>query len=127
MNVAGRTYPPVAFTIEKGRVEAFARAIGANPGAGVPPTFAAVYALEATASQLFADEEAAIDYGRLVHGEQEFAFERHPEVGERVSAEASVTQDVARRGMRFLTLETRCRDAAGRPLCSSRMLAVIRP
>lgn len=126
MNVAGRTYPPVTFTIEREGVEAFARAIGADPAAGVPPTFAAVYALGATAPQLFGDEEAEIDYGRLVHGEQEFSWERHPEVGEVVHAQATVTEDRDRRGMRFVTLETRCTNAAGAPLCQSRMLSVIR-
>jgi hypothetical protein len=40
--VAGRTYPAVTFEIDRERVEAFARAIGADPADGVPPTFAAV-------------------------------------------------------------------------------------
>lgn len=112
--------------IERARVEAFARVLGADLEGGVPPTFAAVYALSATAPQLFADEEAAVDLGRLVHGEQEFTWERHPEVGEAVIAEATVTEDRERRGMRFITLETACADEAGRPLCRSRMRSLIR-
>lgn len=127
MNVAGRTYPAVRFTIEKERVLLFCRAIGAAPEAGVPPTFAAVYALGATVPQLFGDEEAGIDLGRLLHGEQEFTWGRHPEVGETVIAQARVTQDQERRGMRFVTLETSCTDEAGNSVCTSRMLSVIRP
>jgi N-terminal half of MaoC dehydratase len=76
--VAGREYPPVEFTIQPGQVAAFARAVDADPAAGVPPTYAAVYALFTTAPQLFADAEAAVDFGRLLHAEQEFAWERHP-------------------------------------------------
>jgi len=53
--VAGRLYPAVRFEIESERVADFALAIGADPADGVPPTFAATYALEATAPQLFGD------------------------------------------------------------------------
>ena len=58
------------FEIESNRVADFARAIGADPNDGVPPTFAAAYALEATAPELFGDEEAAIDldHGTLLRG-----------------------------------------------------------
>jgi hypothetical protein len=108
-------------------VAAFARAIAADPGAGVPPTYAAVYALWTTAPQLFADTEAAVDFGRLVHAEQEFAWDRHPEVGETITARGKVAADLERRGARFITFETACRAADGSPLCSSRALFVVRP
>lgn len=106
---------------------AFARAIGADPDAGVPPTYAAVYALGTTAPQLFADEAAKVDFARLVHAGQEFSWERHPEVGETVTARGRVVSDTERRGMRFLTFETSVTDAEGRPLCRSEALFVIRP
>lgn len=106
---------------------AFTRALGGDPAWGVPPTYAAVYALGATAAHLFADEEAAVDFARLVHAGQEFSWERHPEVGETLTAEGQVLSDVDRRGMRFLTFETRCTDEEGRPLCRSEALFVIRP
>jgi hypothetical protein len=106
-------------------VAAFARSLGADPAEGVPPTYAAVYALFTTAPQLFGDEEAAVDFSRLLHAEQEFEWERHPEVGDTVIAQGRVSSDVERRGMRFIGFESRC-TAGGEPLCRSRALFIIR-
>lgn len=123
---AARTYPPVNFQIEADRAAEFARAIGADPGAGVPPTFAAAYSLGVTAPQLFGDDEAAIDFARLLHAEQEFTWARHPRPGETVTSQARVASDVSRRGIRFVSFETETKDEAGEPVCTSRALFVIR-
>ncbi len=127
VGVAGRTYPAVQFEIDPGRVADFARAIGADPADGVPPTFAAVYSLYATAPQLFADEEAAVDFARLLHAEQEFEWSRHPRAGETVTSRGRVASDTNRRGMRFVSFETETTGADGTPVCTSRALFVIRP
>jgi hypothetical protein len=124
--VAGRTYPPVTFEIGAERSAAFASAIGAHPADGVPPTFAAVYSLGVTAPQLLTDEEAAVDFARLLHAEQEFEWHRHPRVGETVTSRGQVASDVSRRGMRFLSFETDTVDADGSPVCRSRALFIIR-
>jgi hypothetical protein len=125
-SVAGRAYPPVSFQIDAERAAEFARAIGADPGVGVPPTFAAVYSLGVTAPQLFGDDEAGVDFMRLLHAEQEFTWVRHPRAGESVTSQGHVATDVSRRGMRFVTFETETADGAGEPLCHSRALFVIR-
>jgi hypothetical protein len=124
--VDGRTYPPVTFEIDPERVAAYARAIGADPADGVPPTFAAVYALGITAPQLFGDADAAIDFAKLLHAEQEFEWSRHPEVGEKVSSQGRIASDLSRRGMRFVSFETETRGARGDDVCRSRALFVIR-
>jgi hypothetical protein len=124
--VAGRTYPPVRFKIEPERVAAFARAIGADPADGVPPTFAAVYALGVTAPQLFGDKEAAVDFAKLLHAEQEFEWERHPRPGEQVVSQGRVASDVSRRGMRFVSFESDTTGTGGEQICRSRALFVIR-
>lgn len=124
--MAGRTYPAVEFVIHADGVAAFARAIGTDPALGVPPTYAAVYSLGATAPQLFGDPEAAVDFARLLHAEQEFQWQRHPRAGERLVSRGRVASDLARRGMRFLTFETETADADGSPVCRSRALFVIR-
>ena len=126
VDVAGRTYPAVTFKIDPERAAAFARAIGADPGAGVPPTFAAVYSLGATASQLFEDPEAAIDFAKLLHAEQEFAWTRHPQPGETVTSEGRIASDMSRRGIRFVSFETETTGAGGDEICKSRALFVIR-
>lgn len=126
MGVGGKTYPAVSAAIEPERVAAFARAVGANPADGVPPTFAAVYSLGATAPQLFGDPEAAVDFARLLHADQEFEWERHPEVGETVTSQGRVVSDISRRGMRFLTFEATTTGEDGSGICRSRTLFVIR-
>lgn len=125
--VTGREYEPVELTIDAAHAAAFARAVGADAGAGIPPTYAAVYALGVTAPQLFGDEEAAVDFSRLVHAEQEFSWERHPRPGELIRARGRVTSDIERRGARFITFETECTDARGALVCRSRALFVVRP
>lgn len=124
--VAGRTYPAVKIEILADRAAEFARAIGADPDDGVPPTYAAVYSLGVTAPQLFADGEAAVDFARLLHAEQEFEWERQPRAGEAVVSRGRVASDVSRRGMRFVTFETDTTDEGGAPVCRSRTLFVIR-
>ena len=124
--VGGRTYPAVTFHIEAERVAAFARSIGADPAAGVPPTFAAVYSLGATAPQLFEDPDAAIDFAKLLHAEQEFEWTRHPQPGETVTSQGRVGSDISRRGIRFVSFETETTGDGGDGICKSRALFVIR-
>jgi hypothetical protein len=124
--VSGREYPPVDLTIDRDHAAAFARALGADPGQGVPPTYAAVYALGTTASQLFGDEEAAVDFANLLHAEQEFEWERQALPGEAVTARGRVSSDSERRGTRFIRFETEVTAAGGAPLCRSRALFVVR-
>jgi hypothetical protein len=125
VSIGGKRYPAVEFRLEPGHVRAFAEAIGADPAAGVPPTYAAVYALFASTPALFGDPEAAVDFPKLLHIEQEFTWDRHPEVGETVTSEGRVEEDVERRNLRFLTYSTGV-DSGGEPLARSRMTCVIR-
>lgn len=126
MSVAGKTYPAVEFEIDADRAAEFARAIGADPADGVPPTFAAVYSLGVTAPQLIVDEQAAVNFARLLHAEQEFEWRRYPEVGETVTSRGRIASDTSRRGMRFLSFETETSDSSGAPVCRSKALFVIR-
>ena len=112
--------------IDSERAAEFARAIGADPADGVPPTFAAVYSLGVTAPQLFGDEDAAVDFARLLHAEQEFEWMRQAQAGETVTSVGRVASDTSRRGMRFVSFETDTTGADGAPLCRSRALFVIR-
>jgi hypothetical protein len=106
-------------------VAAFARSLGADPADGVPPTYAVVYAWEATAHQIFGDPAAGIDLPNLIHTDQEFEWTRQPRVGETVEARSRIAADVYRRGMRFVTVETDV-TAAGEPLCRSTARLLVR-
>jgi hypothetical protein len=125
LSIAGREYPPVEVTIDPDRVAAFARSLGADPTAGVPPTYAVVYTWEATAQQILGDPEVGIELANLVHTDQEFEWARQPRVGETVLARSRIAADVYRRGMRFLTIETEV-TAAGEPLCRSTARLLVR-
>ncbi len=99
VGVEGKTYAPVTSVIEPDGVAAFARAIGADAADGVPPTFAAVYSLGATAPQLFGDAEAAVDFAHLLHADQEFEWERHPAIGQTVVSQGRVISDISPRAL----------------------------
>ena len=119
------SYEPVPFRTEAERVAAFARAVGADPEAGVPPTYAFVGVFESSA-QIVLDPALNVNFAMLVHGEQEFTWERHPEVGEELRVEGRVAKDEERRGLRFLTLVNDIRQLDGAPVATARMLDVIR-
>lgn len=88
---AGRVYPPGApYVVGREKVREFASAIGdANPashdvdaaralGYGdlvAPATFAIIMSMRASDVVMF-DPELGLDYSRVVHGEQRFAFTR---------------------------------------------------
>lgn len=87
----GRSYAPQgSYVVGREKVREFATAIGdANPlfhdveaarAAGypdliAPPTFGVVLSLRAS-SVVVRDPELGLDYSRVVHGEQRFAYER---------------------------------------------------
>ena len=87
----GRTYPAgPSYLVGREKIREFARAVGdCNPAyldpeaaralgyADViaPPTFAIVLSLDAANAALF-DPELGLDYSRVVHGEQSFAYTR---------------------------------------------------
>jgi hypothetical protein len=125
LSVVGRVYPPVEVTIDPDRVAAFARSLGADPADGVPPTYAVVYAWEATAHQIFGDPDAGIDLPNLLHTDQDFEWARQPRVGETVVAQSRIAADVLRRGIRLVTVETEV-TAGGEALCRSTARLLVR-
>ena len=119
--------------VERGKIGEFALAVGEDnpiffdveaaraaglPDVVAPPTF--------TVSQMWAvpperREEAlgvALDPTRVLHGEQEFVYRRLPVAGEVLQGEMRVARDLTKHGkrggaMRFVTYESRFRDAQG--------------
>ena len=94
-----------------------ARAAGL-PDVIAPPTF--------TTRQIFAvpREErerrlgANLDYGRVLHGEQEFIYTRLPVAGEVLTGRMRIAKDFVKEGkrggqMRFVTYESKFTDAHG--------------
>ena len=88
------------------------------PDVIAPPTF--------TVTQIFAvprDERertlgANLDYGRVLHGEQEFVYSRLPVAGEKLTGTMRISKDFTKEGkrggaMRFVTYESTFTDAEG--------------
>src|SRR3954468_18311237 len=97
--LVGRSYPPSAvYEVGRQKIAEFAAAIGEtdpvhrDPGAAraaghldvvAPPTFAIVLTLSA-AGVVVQDPAVALDYSRVVHGEQKFTHHRPIRAGDRL-------------------------------------------
>ncbi|MFN8074811.1 MAG: MaoC family dehydratase N-terminal domain-containing protein [Kineosporiaceae bacterium] len=104
---AGRVYPPSpVYEVGREKIREFASAIGSadpahhDPAAAralghrdvvAPPTFAVIIAQQCEA-QLIRDPEAGIDFSRVVHGEERFAFHRPIVAGDRLVPTLHVEQ-----------------------------------
>jgi acyl dehydratase len=115
------------------RVRAFASAVGEDneilfhadaarhqglPGIVAPPTFTVTQIFEVPRAEREERLGAGLDYGRVLHGEQEFVYKRLPVVGETLRGEMRIVKDVTKQGkrggsMRFVTYESRFTDADG--------------
>ena len=121
-------------TIDSPRVRAYADAVGdTNPhypastdhgdGKLAPPTFAAVFLLSAGSGLV----GAGIAPNRLIHGEQEFTWNRALRVGETVTAQGRIADVYRKRNLQFVAAETRVTDAHGDEVCVSRSTILVLP
>jgi acyl dehydratase len=118
VSLEGKTYPETAFTVDADRVERFRAAVGSN-GASVPATFATVAEFSSFPA-IVGDPELALDFSRVVHSEQEYAFKRALRVGETLRVRSRIAQARARAGQAFLTIETELVDGDGEVVGTSR-------
>src|SRR5918999_5259626 len=72
-SVQGKVYPDGSFTVDPARVAAFREAVGQREG--VPPTFATAAELTVFPN-VIGDPELGLDFARVVHGSQEYAYSR---------------------------------------------------
>src|SRR6266516_4973578 len=130
----GKEYKEVEFTVDRGRVLQFDDAIGEdNPvfrdadaakAAGfddqiAPPTFATVMQIM-TSGQVVVDPELGLNYALVVHGEQEYEWERPVRVGETLRATPRIVDIYARGPNEFVVIEADIMDEAGNPFAVSR-------
>jgi acyl dehydratase len=119
--------------IEAEHVKRFARAVGENnplffdpdaarelgfPEALAPPTFTVTQIFLVPREERERRLGANLDYARVLHGEQEFAYARLPVVGEVLKGTMRISKDFSKEGkrggtMRFVTYETTFTDAQG--------------
>jgi acyl dehydratase len=122
-SAAGTTYPDVRFLVDPDRVAAFRAVFGLE--AGVPPTF--VTAAEfAVLPQVLRDPALGLDFTRVVHGSQEYVFERPLREGETLTVRARLASIKQKGGTGFLTIETQLLDDQERLVCTARSQMVER-
>lgn len=139
--IQGRTYPPTAsYLVGREKVREFARAVFAtNPinldveaarAAGhadvvAPPTFPVVVQ-EHSLAQLLEDEDAGIDFGRVVHGDQRFEYSRAIVAGDELTAQLTVTSVKTLGGNSMVTAATAITDASGAHVVTATSTLVVR-
>jgi len=119
--------------VELGHVQDFARAVGEDnpvffdaevaeqhgfPNVVAPPTFTATQIFQVPRDRREKELGANLDYGRVLHGEQEFTYKRLPVAGETLKGRMRIARDFTKEGkrggsMRFVTYESVFTDEAG--------------
>ncbi len=140
-DLAGRSYPATSpYLVGREKVREFARAVlSADPtshdveaarAAGfddvvAPPTFAVVVQEHALA-QLLADDDAGIDFSRVVHGDQRFSFTRPIVAGDELTATLTVVSVKTLAGNSMVTADTVVTDPSGAHVVTATSTLVVR-
>jgi N-terminal half of MaoC dehydratase len=122
-SVAGKVYPEVPFTVDAQRVEAF-RGVFEEP-TGVPVTFPTA-AEFSVMPQIVADPELGLDFARVLHGSQEYAFRRALEEGETLTIRARIEAIRELGGNGFVTIVTDLVGSDGAVACTGRSTMIER-
>ncbi|GIE96143.1 MaoC family dehydratase N-terminal domain-containing protein [Paractinoplanes rishiriensis] len=131
---AGRSWPATEpYLVGREKIREFARAIGAteaeyhDPEAAralgyadviAPPTFPVIVTM-GSSRQIIEDPELGLDYSRVVHGDQKFAYTRPVVAGDALVCVNSVEEISSRGGHDFLTTRTEVTTEAGEPVLTA--------
>jgi len=128
----GKRYPASVYAVGREKIREYAYAVGeTNPlyidveaarEAGyadvvAPPMFAVVYAGASVTPALF-DPEVGIVFERLVHGRQEFRWERVVVAGEEITTTTTVAEIGERAGMGSYVFRTDSQNERGDTVCT---------
>ncbi|MFJ4758337.1 MaoC family dehydratase N-terminal domain-containing protein [Streptomyces sp. NPDC088763] len=124
----GRSYPPTEpYEVGREKIREFAVAVGdtnpvytdqeaakalGHPDVIAPPTF--VFAITfAAAGQVVADPQLGLDYSRVVHGDQKFAYTRPVRAGDRLTVTSTIEAVKTMAGNGILDVRGEVHDEAG--------------
>ncbi|ATW49985.1 FAS1-like dehydratase domain-containing protein [Streptomyces xantholiticus] len=124
----GRTYPPTApYEVGREKIREFAAAVGdANPAYTdreaarafghsdviAPLTFAFTITFKA-AEQVVQDPQLGLDYSRVVHGDQKFAYRRPVRAGDRLTVTSTIEAVKSLAGNDILDIRGDVHDESG--------------
>jgi acyl dehydratase len=119
VSLVGRTYPPTRpYEVSREKIREFAEAVGldlpayvdpaaaralGHPDVVAPPTFPIVVS-NLGWHQVIDDKELGLDYDRVVHGSQRFAYTRPVYAGDRLVCVLTLDEVMERGGHGFLTM-----------------------
>ena len=122
-SVSGKVYPETPFTVDPQRVEAF-RGVFEEPS-GVPVTFATA-AEFSVMPQIVRDPELGLDFTRVLHGNQEYAFRRPLEEGETLTVRTRIDAIRELGDNSFLTIVTELVGSDGDVACTAKSMLIER-
>ncbi|MEV0522008.1 MaoC family dehydratase N-terminal domain-containing protein [Streptomyces sp. NPDC050439] len=138
----GTGLPPVTMTVERGRLQLFAQAIGerdplytdlaaarkaGHPDLPVPLTF--LFGIELQQPYPFAYlTDLGVDMRRVLHGEQTFTYHSTAHAGDTLTARPVIVDVRSKNGgaLDLLTKDTTVTRADGSRVCDLRTLTVVR-
>ena len=138
--IQGKVYPrTAAYLVGREKVREFSKAVFAGPESldldhakslghedlVVPPTFPVVIQ-EQSLALVIDDPEAALDFSRVVHGEQKFSYKRPIVAGDLLTSELSVASVKSLGGNHMVTFDTQIFDAKNELVCIATSTLVVR-
>ena len=130
----------VTYAVGREKVREYAYAVGesdprcldpeaaraARPADDVaPPQVAAVYSTGAIGPAIL-DPEVGIDFARMVHGAQAFAWHEPVVAGDEITTEAAHEDTSERGGLKFFVFTTRSVNQRGELVCEGRWTNIVR-
>lgn len=138
---AGRTYPPTPpYEVGREKLREFAAAVGETSPAChdvdaaralghrdliAAPTFAIVLAQRADAA-VITDPEVGIDFSRVVHGEQRFAYSRPITAGDVLTCTTTIASVRSAGGHDMVTTRGEIATVDGEHVCTATSTIVVR-
>jgi acyl dehydratase len=135
-----KTWGPVTYAVGREKVREYAHAVGeTNPlhtdveaarAAGhadvvAPPMFAVVYTSPAIGPAML-DPEVGMDFSRMVHGAQEFAWGPLVVAGDEITTEVELADVSERGGMGFFVFESRSDNQNGERVSTGKWICIVR-
>jgi acyl dehydratase len=139
--IEGKIYPRTAsYLVGREKIREFAKAVFSLDPANLdleaakkhgykdliaPPTFAVVIQ-ERSLTQVISDKEAALDFSRVVHGDQRFIHVRPIVAGDELTSELKVASVKQLAGNSMVSFETQIFDSNQDLVCTAISTLVVR-